>query len=228
MGGIPTDADGRVLTSDALTHVPGLFAAGEAACVSVHGANRLGCNSLLDLVVFGRRTGKAILGYLKENNVPYELPDSFPSPAVQTVETLLQHSANGEKVQSLRQELQQEMMDHCSVYRDHTGLNKALKKVEELKDRYESISLTCRNRHFNLELMDALECGHLLNCASVILTSALYRKESRGAHYREDYPERNDQNFLHHTIACKNDTSGITITTKPVSITRFKPAPRTY
>jgi succinate dehydrogenase / fumarate reductase flavoprotein subunit len=228
MGGIPTDSDGRVLASDALTHVPGLFAAGEAACVSVHGANRLGCNSLLDLVVFGRRTGRAILGYLKENDVPYELPDSPPSPAVRTVEQLLQHSATGEKVQTIRQELQQEMMNHCSVYRDHTGLDKALKKVEELKERYKTISLTCRNRHFNLELMDALECGHLLNCASVILTSALYRKESRGAHYREDYPERNDQDFLHHTIAYKNDTSGITITTKPVSITRFKPAPRTY
>ena len=119
-------------------------------------------------------------------------------------------------------------VEYCSVYRDRTGLDKAHKKVDELKERYKSISLTCRNRHYNLELMEALECGHLLNCASVILCSALYRKESRGAHYREDYPERNDQDFLHHTIARKNDNSGITITTKPVSITRFKPAPRTY
>ena len=119
-------------------------------------------------------------------------------------------------------------MDHCSVYRDHTGLDRAQKRVEELKERYKKIFLTCRNRHFNIELMEALECGHLLNCATVILASALYRKESRGAHYREDYPERNDQDFLHHTIARKNGNSGITITTKPVSITRFKPAPRTY
>lgn len=227
MGGIPTDADGRVLGSDALTHLPGLFAAGETACVSVHGANRLGCNSLLDLVVFGRRTGRTILAYLQENDVPYELPES-PSPAIKTIENLLENSATGERVQSIRLELQQIMMDHCSVYRDHTGLDRAQKKVEELKERYKKISLTCRNRHFNLELMEALECGHLLNCASVILASALYRKESRGAHYREDYPERNDQDFLHHTIARKNSNSGITITTKPVSITRFKPAPRTY
>ena len=227
MGGIPTDADGRVLDSDVLTHVPGLFAAGETACVSVHGANRLGCNSLLDLVVFGRRTGKAILAYLQENDAPYESPDS-PSPAAQSIESLLKRPANGEKVQSIRQELQQEMMDHCSVYRDQTGLDKAQQRVEELKERYKTISLTCRNRHFNFELMEALECGHLLNCATVILSSALYRKESRGAHYREDYPERNDQKFLHHTIAHKNDNSGISITTKPVSITRFKPAPRRY
>jgi len=227
MGGIPTDADGRVLGSDALTHLPGLFAAGETACVSVHGANRLGCNSLLDLVVFGRRTGRTILAYLQENDVPYELPES-PSPAIKTIENLLENSATGERVQSIRLELQQIMMDHCSVYRDHTGLDRAQKKVEELKERYKKISLTCRNRHFNLELMEALECGHLLNCASVILASALYRKESRGAHYREDYPERNDQDFLHHTIVRKNNNSGITITTKPVSITRFKPAPRTY
>jgi succinate dehydrogenase / fumarate reductase flavoprotein subunit len=227
MGGIPTDADGRVMNSDLLTHLPGLFAAGETACVSVHGANRLGCNSLLDLVVFGRRTGKTILAYLQENYVPFELPDS-PSPAVHLIENLLENAATAERVQSIRLELQQIMMDHCSVYRNHNGLDKARKKVEELKERYKTISITCRNRHFNLELMEALECGHLLNCATVILASALYRKESRGAHFREDYPERNDQDFLHHTIARKNGNSDITITTKPVSITRFQPAPRTY
>ncbi len=227
MGGIPTDADGRALSANGLEPVAGLFAAGESACVSVHGANRLGCNSLLDLVVFGLRAGKAILSYVHDTNAPHDLPDS-PSPRGETIEKLLEHSSNKERVHSIRQELQQVMMEKCSVFRDQSGLDKARTKLEELQERYKAISLSCRNRHFNLELMDALECGHLLNCATVVLESALYRKESRGAHYREDYPERNDEDFLHHTIACKTDKRDIAITSKPVSITRFKPAPRTY
>ena len=227
MGGIPTDADGRALSAKGLEPVAGLFAAGESACVSVHGANRLGCNSLLDLVVFGRRAGKAIFSYLHDTNAPHDLPDST-SPRGETIEKLLEHSSNKERVHSIRQELQQVMMEKCSVFRDQSGLDKARTKLEELQERFKSISLSCRNRHFNLELMDALECSHLLNCATVVLESALYRKESRGAHYREDYPERNDDEFLHHTIACKTDKRDIAITSKPVSITRFKPAPRTY
>ena len=227
MGGIPTDTYGRALSANVQEPSAGLFAAGESACVSVHGANRLGCNSLLDLVVFGRRAGKAILSYLHDTNAPHDQPDSL-SPRGETIEKLLEHSSNKERVHCIRQELQQVMMEKCSVFRDQSGLDKARTKLEELQERFKTISLSCRNRHFNLELMEALECGHLLNCASVVLESALYRKESRGAHYREDYPERNDEDFLHHTIACKTDKREITITSKPVSITRFKPAPRTY
>jgi succinate dehydrogenase / fumarate reductase flavoprotein subunit len=227
MGGIPTDVDGMVLSGQAQEPVPGLFAAGESACVSVHGANRLGCNSLLDLVVFGRRAGKAILSYLKDNRVAHDTPDSL-SPQIDTIEKLLNHSQNTERVQVIKEELQQTMMEQCSVFRDQPGLEKACAKVDELQERFKSISLACKNRHFNLELIDALECRHLLNCASVILQSALYRKESRGAHYREDFPERNDEEFLHHTLACKTDKKELSITQKPVSITRFKPAPRTY
>jgi len=227
MGGIPTDVDGRVLSGQTQEPVPGLFAAGESACVSVHGANRLGCNSLLDLVVFGRRAGKSILSYLKDNGVAHDTPDSL-SPQIDTIEKLLNHSHNTERVQLIKEELQQTMMEQCSVFREQPGLEKACAKVDELQERFKSISLDCKNRHFNLELIDALECRHLLNCASVILKSALYRRESRGAHYREDFPERNDEEFLHHTIACKTVNTGVSITQKPVSITRFKPAPRTY
>lgn len=226
MGGIPTDVDGRV-SSHTGDFVQGLFAAGECACVSVHGANRLGCNSLLDLVVFGRRAGTAILSYVQDNDFTLDPPDTSSSQG-EKIEKLLTTRGGTERVPIIKKELQQIMMDHCSVFRDHQGLTQARRKVEELQQRYQKIGLSCRNRHFNLELMEALECNHLLNCAGVILKCALYRRESRGAHYREDFPKRNDEEFLHHTIACKDDTAGISITTKPVTITRFQPAERTY
>lgn len=225
MGGIPTDVDGRVLGADEHKPVPGLFAAGESSCVSVHGANRLGCNSLLDLVVFGRRAGKAILSSLQDGGVTHDKPDS-PGSGRDTIEKLL--AARGkERVPAIRRELQELMTDHCSVFRDHRGLETAQVKIAELKHRYRDIGLSCRDRHFNLELIEALEGEHLLNCAEVIVLSALHRRESRGAHYREDYPERNDQDFLHHTLVATG-SGGMEITTKPVQITRFKPVARTY
>jgi succinate dehydrogenase / fumarate reductase flavoprotein subunit len=225
MGGIPTDVDGRVLGTDEQQPVPGLFAAGESSCVSVHGANRLGCNSLLDLVVFGRRAGKAILSYLRDSSVTHDQPDA-PGCSRERIDKLL--TARGkERVPAIRKELQQLMTDDCSVFRDQRGLESARVKIQELKDRYQDIGLSCRDRHFNLELIEALEGEHLLNCAEVIIASALNRRESRGAHYREDYPERNDREYLHHTLA-GTGSAGIEITTKPVQITRFKPVARTY
>jgi succinate dehydrogenase / fumarate reductase flavoprotein subunit len=225
MGGLATDSDGRVIADPVGTPVPGLFAAGECACVSVHGANRLGCNSLLDLVVFGRRAGKAIHSWLQEENGTEDIKDSTEHIRG-TIETLL--SAKGrEKVPEIRKELQQVMMDNCSVFRDQKLLEDAKSKIQELIGRYRQVGLSFRQRRFNMELMEAIECGHLLNLAAVIVESALNRKESRGAHYREDYPDRDDTNYLAHSLAFK-DGDGVRMETKPVKITRFEPVERKY
>jgi succinate dehydrogenase / fumarate reductase flavoprotein subunit len=227
MGGISTDAVGRVLGADNQTPVAGLFAAGECACVSVHGANRLGCNSLLDLVVFGRRAGKAILSWLQKDG------GSTITPHIKNIDDQKDFierlgSARGhEKAAVIRQQLQVLMMDQCSVFRDQLGLEQAKKKIAQLQERYHNIGFSVREKHFNMELIEAIECEHLLNLAAVITECALYRKESRGAHYREDYPKRDDEHFLFHTIALK-DEPGIRIKTKPVSITRFEPIERKY
>jgi succinate dehydrogenase / fumarate reductase, flavoprotein subunit len=224
MGGVPTDSEGRVIGDDKGTVVPGLYAAGECACVSVHGANRLGCNSLLDLVVFGRRAGKAILSWLKESeNVSFS---ASRLEGHEKIETLL--SASGEeRVTALREEMQHIMMDQCSVFRKREGLEEARDKISQLIERYSHLGISNKSRIFNMELMEAIECDHLLRLAAVIVESALFRKESRGAHYREDYPARDDENFLCHTLASM-EPDGIRITTRPVRITRFQPTARTY
>ena len=225
MGGIPTDADGRVLRETSGNPAQGLFAAGECACVSVHGANRLGCNSLLDLVVFGRRAGQAIQSWLKEDRKQPEKPDGA-GPARQRIRGLL--AARGkEKVPAIRRELQASMTEHCSVFREEKGLKKVKDKVLELQLRYCEIGLTVRDLRFNAELVEAVECGHLLDLAQVIVESALFRRESRGAHYREDFPKRDDENFLAHTLASLQDGQ-VRIETKPVKITRFQPVERKY
>jgi succinate dehydrogenase / fumarate reductase flavoprotein subunit len=225
MGGIPTDSDGRVLTDSEGTAVPGLFAAGECACVSVHGANRLGCNSLLDLVVFGRRTGKAIGLWLAGDG--QRAPASQgPSRTEEKLEQLL--SASGkEMVSEIRHELQSVMTDKCSVFRKEEELQEARGKVRELRERYRQIGLSVREKRFNMELVEAIECGHLLNLAAVIVESALNRRESRGAHSREDYQARDDKNYLVHTLAYMDDRE-VRIDTKPVNVTRFQPVERTY
>jgi succinate dehydrogenase / fumarate reductase flavoprotein subunit len=225
MGGIPTDADGRVLKDSQATPVPGLFAAGECACVSVHGANRLGCNSLLDLVVFGRRAGKAILSWLPEAGEIEE--SSTAADRIKEKVRGLKDSRGIEKAPMIRQEMQRIMMENCSVFRNREGLEKARDKVNELKVRFQDVGLSVPSRCFNMELTDAMECEHLLRLASVILESALHRKESRGAHSREDFPERDDKNFLAHTLAFQ-DGEGIRIEPKPVCITRFQPVKRAY
>jgi len=226
MGGIPTDSDSRVLKDAAGSPVPGLFAAGECACVSVHGANRLGCNSLLDLVVFGARAGKTIKAWLKESADDGN-GDRLPSDASREKISRLLAARGKEKVPRIRQEMQAIMMDHCSVFRDRPGLEKARDKVHELQQRLMDCGLSVRERSYNMELMEALECGHLLNLAAVTIESALFRRESRGAHYREDYPQRDDNNFLCHTLAFEA-AQGMRIETKPVRITRFQPVARNY
>jgi succinate dehydrogenase / fumarate reductase flavoprotein subunit len=224
MGGIPSSLDGA-----ALDHkhepVPGLFAAGECACVSVHGANRLGTNSLVDLVVFGRRAGQKILEQLE--SLPAAKVPEGASRKTSTYIERLRERANGEKAFVLRQEMQTTMSEYCSVFRDRTGLSTALSKIKELKRRYEDLSIGNKGGRFNTELLEAVELESLLNLAEIILISALAREESRGAHSREDYPERDDQNWLKHTLVQKSD-QGPRLFYKPVSVTRFEPKPRVY
>ena len=225
MGGIPTDIHGRVVLDEVNTPLPGFYAVGECACASVHGANRLGTNSLVDLVVFGRRAGRDMARFIRENDfVP--LPAEPECQACDEVEALL-HGAGSEAVADLRQELQQTMMDHVGVFRIEAQIQEALTKIRELQERRRQLRLQDKGKLFNTELLEALELGYLLDLAEVTAESALARQESRGAHSREDYPERDDANWLKHTLAYRTG-QGVTLLYKPVTITRFQPKPRTY
>ncbi|MCS7235733.1 MAG: succinate dehydrogenase flavoprotein subunit [Armatimonadota bacterium] len=222
MGGIPTDVWGRVIRDEQNTPVPGLYAAGECACVSVHGANRLGTNSLVDILVFGRRAGRDMARYLKEaERVPVSHnPDS---DAREQLERLLS-SAGGEKVGAIRDELATCMMEWCGIFRNGPDLQRMLDKIAELRDRYARITLDDRGRRFNQDLLEAWELGCLLDVAEATVRSALNRTESRGAHMREDYPKRDDAQWLKHTLLYRDGRFAY----KPVTITRFLPQERKY
>jgi succinate dehydrogenase / fumarate reductase flavoprotein subunit len=224
MGGIPTNTDGQVLDEESEL-IPGLYAAGECACISLHGANRLGCNSLLDLVVFGRRTGKKIAQDIKE----LDLINVSARPLEEAHARIekLKNRQNGEKVSVLRAEMQAYMTKYCSVFRDKEGLEKALGKVRELLGRYDNVMIENQGAIFNTDLIEAIELESLLHLAEAILESAKARKESRGAHYREDYQERDDTGWLKHSLV-KKVNKGLRIFSKPVTITRFEPKPRVY
>jgi succinate dehydrogenase / fumarate reductase flavoprotein subunit len=224
MGGIPTDIDGRVLDETGRP-VEGLCAAGECACISVHGANRLGCNSLVDLVVFGRRTGKMIRRELERIEWS-ELPVGADQPALSRIDALMSRSS-GIRAAAVRKAMQRVMTFECSVFRHEKGLEDALGKLEALKEQYREVTIDNKGKAFNSDLLEALELESLLGLAEVILVSALDREESRGAHFREDYPERNDENWLKHTLV-RRTAGGLTVSYKPVVITRFEPKPRTY
>jgi succinate dehydrogenase / fumarate reductase flavoprotein subunit len=224
MGGIAVNADSNV-TDVKNNPVPGLYAAGECSCISLHGANRLGCNSLLDLVVFGRRAGLHIMENL--NRLSWVEPP--PAPGRDTMDRIRQIKENrtGERPVSIRQSLQEVMMAGCSVFRHEQGLKKTLETVRELEQRARNISIDNLGNRFNTDLIDALELQNMLPLAEAIVASALNRTESRGAHSREDYPDRDDEHWLKHTLVQRTD-SGLSITYKPVTITLFPPKPRTY
>jgi len=227
MGGIPTDTLSRVTRDAAGTIVPGLYAAGECACVSVHGANRLGTNSLVDLLVFGRRAGRQMAEDLKGMGRP-QLASDVEVPVRTELAALRAHN-RGENAAHLRKELADVMMDKVGVYRDETLLSAALPKVRELKERYAKVCVADQGSVFNTDLLEARELGYLLDCAETTVVAALARKETRGAHAREDFPLRDDVNFLTHTLATRGPGGGRPqLTYKPVTITQFQPKPRTY
>jgi len=226
MGGIATDVDGRVITDSEGTVFKGLYAAGECACVSVHGANRLGCNSLLDILVFGRRAGKE-MGRFIPTVGSIEVPSS-PEKAVADQISALMQSKGKESTGPIRAEMQEVMMDKVSVFRHKEGLEEALEKVRELKERYRQISVQDKGNCFNRELLDAIELGYMLDLAEVITLGALSREESRGAHSREDFPNRDDEKWLVHTMFRHSTDEGPQLFFKPVTITRFEPKERKY
>ena len=225
MGGIPTDVDGRLVIDENNTVLPGLYAAGECACVSVHGANRLGTNSLVDLVVFGRRAGRDMVRYVKETEFT-PLPAEPEARARELLDHLL-NSSGGESFADIRQELQKTMMDHVGVFRTGAGMQRALKKIQELQERYRQVQIEDKGKRFNQELIEAWEVGCLLDLAEVTTVSALTRQESRGAHSREDFPERDDDNWLKHSLVYRRDGKN-EIRYRPVVVTRYEPKARVY
>jgi succinate dehydrogenase / fumarate reductase flavoprotein subunit len=226
MGGIPTTLWGQVIQDENNTVVPGLYAAGEAACVSLHGANRLGTNSLGDLVVFGRRAGIHAARFAKDADY-HELTEAHLGPSREQMERL-KNSRGKEKVAALRAELQQSMMDNASVFRTGELLSKQVEVLKELMDRYKNIAIDDKGEAYNTELVEALELGYLLEVSEALVHSALNRTESRGAHAREDYPERDDRNWLKHTLAYKVEDGKVAFRYKPVVLGRFEPKARTY
>ena len=229
MGGIPTNINTEALSNNSDV-VPGLYAAGEAACVSVHGANRLGTNSLLDINVFGRRAGIAAAEYSQRADF-VELPDD----ADKDVRAMLDHLRNspgGERVADLRRELQETMDYNAQVYRTEATLKQALSDVQDLRRRYAQVSIQDKGQRFNTDLLEAVELGFLLDLAEVLVTGALARQESRGGHAREDYQARDDVNFMRHTMAYReHDESGrsyVRLDYKPVTVTRYQPMERKY
>ena len=231
MGGIPTNVKGEVLRDN--THVvPGLYAAGECACVSVHGSNRLGTNSLLDINVFGKRSGIAAAEYSKLVDFAPEPPE----PAATVIEMVesLRDSTGRERVADIRTALQATMDANAAVYRTEATLKQALQDVQLLKERYRHVAVQDKGHRFNTDLLEAVELGFLLELAEVMVVGALNRKESRGGHAREDYPSRDDVNFMRHTMAYKADeplaplSSDIRLDFKPVTMTRYQPMERKY
>ncbi|MBL1105751.1 succinate dehydrogenase flavoprotein subunit [Streptomyces sp. 5-8] len=229
MGGIPTNVEGEVL-ADNTTVVPGLYAAGEVACVSVHGANRLGTNSLLDINVFGRRAGIAAAEYSAKTDF-VELPENPETLVVEQIERL-RNSTGNERVATLRRELQETMDANVMVFRTEQTIKTAVEKIAELRERYKNVAIQDKGKRFNTDLLEAIELGNLLDLAEVMAVSALARKESRGGHYREDYPNRDDVNFMRHTMAYRevgaDGSETVRLDYKPVVQTRYQPMERKY
>jgi succinate dehydrogenase / fumarate reductase flavoprotein subunit len=226
MGGIPTNVHGQVVVGEEETVVPGLFAAGECACVSVHGANRLGTNSLLDIVVFGRRGGLAMAEFAAEA----DLPLAPHRPEHETVDMLrgLLAGPNIEFAADVRKDLQDRMFDLCGVVRDEAGLKSLRTILGGLRERAKLIGVQDRGRVFNTELMEAVELGFLLEVADTIAEAALARDESRGGHYREDHPLRDDVHWLRHSLAYREHDGSVRLEHKDVKMGPYVPMERKY
>lgn len=231
MGGIPTNIKAEVL-ADNDNVIPGLYAAGEVACVSVHGSNRLGTNSLLDINVFGKRAGIAAAEYAKTAEV-VELPENPETEVVQMLEKM-RTSDGTERIAAIRKDLQDIMDANVQVFRTDETLREALDEIAKLRERYNNVGIQDRGKRYNLDLLEAVELGFLLELAEVISVAAIHRKESRGGHFREDFPDRDDENFMHHTMtyldpeAETDGIKGMRLETKPVIVTRYQPMERKY
>ncbi|MEE1649533.1 succinate dehydrogenase flavoprotein subunit [Brachybacterium sp. J144] len=233
MGGIPTNIQGEVL-ANATDVIPGLYAAGETACVSVHGGNRLGTNSLLDINVFGRRAGIAAAEHAATVELA-ELPEQAEVPTVELLQRLRDRPATEDRIANIRADLQESMDLNVQVFRTDETCRQALADIKVLKERYASVAIQDKGRRYNLDLMEAVELGFLLDLAEIVALGALNRRESRGGHFREDYATRDDVNFLEHTMAYRTlpgeegeEGTSIRLGTKPVVITRYEPKERTF
>jgi len=225
MGGIPTDVHGQVIMGPERKPVPGLFAAGECACVSVHGANRLGTNSLLEAVVFGRRAGIAAGEYAsKTEKVPF--PEEVLERTREDIEEL-RGSKGKESAPLIRTELQETMTNLCGIFRNEGDLRNCIEKIHELRERFKDITVHDQSKTFNTELINTLETKHLLEFSEIIAVGAEARRESRGAHFRTDYPKRDDENWLKHTLAWR-ENDRVRLGYKDVVITKYQPMERKY
>jgi succinate dehydrogenase / fumarate reductase flavoprotein subunit len=231
MGGIPTNTDGEVVYDQENTVLAGYYAAGECACVSTHGANRLGTNSLLEATVYGSRTGRSIARYLSNG---YEdkpaTPQVFSDAIAQVTERADRVRAmdGPERLGDIRVDLKHAMMGKCGVYRSEEPLTELVGELREFRGRYERASISDRTRRFNTEFLEAIELDHMIELAEVMAAGALARKESRGGHSRRDFPTRDDENFLQHTLANRTEDGTPELTYKPVKIIRHEPVERKY
>ena len=225
MGGIPTDIDGRVIRDGKGTIVEGLYAAGECACVSVHGANRLGTNSLLDLVVFGRRAGRHIGEYVKEVAVPAVSEDVSDTAAGWIKQ--LTDGQSGPHGGHIMEEMQTAMMENVGIYRNEKDMQAAVDQIQNLLDRYQQVRVQDSGSAFNTDLLELIELRNLLDLSLLTAAAALNRQESRGAHSREDFPDRDDDNWLKHSLAYLNGDT-VRIEYKTVDTSVWEPKPRTY
>jgi len=225
MGGIPTNKFGEVVIDDRNTVLPGLYAAGECACVSVHGANRLGCNSLLDLIVFGKHAGLKAAAYANQADWP-KLPVEAEAASKSQFDALRNGSGKANAF-DIAVELKKVMFDEVGIYRSEKGMRAAIEKVRELKSRFKQVRVADTGRIFNTELLNAWELGNMLDIAEVVAECAVNRTESRGGHSREDFPDRDDQNWLKHTLVWKKGDK-IVLDYKPVTIKKYQPKARVY
>lgn len=228
MGGIPTDEHGKVLYDDEENWKKRFFAAGEAACVSIHGANRLGTNALVELVVMGRQTGKAMADFVEsETEALPNIDGDFGQQQADRLQDIRQRDGS-ESVAELRENMQEEMMENVGVYRTDEKMSSAIDTLDELQERFQHVEIDDSGKHFNYDLMDAIELGNLLKVARSVAVGAKARTESRGAHSRPDYEERNDEDWLKHTLAYQTEDDDIELDYKSVNITKHEPKERTY
>jgi succinate dehydrogenase / fumarate reductase flavoprotein subunit len=225
MGGIPVDIPGHVRKNNE-EFVEGFYAAGECSCVSVHGANRLGANSVLEAMLFGRYVGKTMVEEIEDIELrPATAEDA--QNAIDELEFILKNNGT-ESVTKLRDELQTTMSDNAGAFRTGESLELALEKINELRERFKNIRIKDKSKIFNTELQEAIEFGHMLDYSKFIVESAIARKESRGAHYREDYKTRDDENFLKHTMAYMDKEGNITLDYMDVTLGKHELKERTY